>query len=95
MKGNAYIGVSGSHPIVGGLSGSGSVGLENGAFGNWKKDWSLGLALDVASFTIGATYGDSARNGGDPNGKPGLVLSVSRGSYFLEARRNNNPCLHG
>lgn len=56
-----------------------TAGLENGAFGAWKRDWSAGIAVDVHGFALSATYVDTAHTGHDPLGKPGLVLGVGRG----------------
>jgi uncharacterized protein (TIGR02001 family) len=55
-----------------------SVGLENGAFGNNKVDWSLGTTASVMGFTLGASYVDSNRFVGGL-GKAGVVFSISYG----------------
>lgn len=80
MKGNFYGGIYGSHPLPGRLSMTSSLGLEDGAFGNWKRDWSVGLSRPVGSFSVSATYVDTARTGGDRNGKSAFVISLSRRS---------------
>ena len=38
-----------------------SIGFEDGAFGDEKLDWSLGMSADVAGFTLGASYVDTNR----------------------------------
>lgn len=53
-----------------------SLGLEDGAFGNNKVDWSLGVTASVAGFTLGASYVDTNRFVGGL-GKAGAVFSVS------------------
>lgn len=74
---NVYVALNGSVPIKGTpLSLTGSVGYEDGAFGDNKKDWSLGVSADVAGFTIGASYIDTARGG--PLGDATAVFSISR-----------------
>lgn len=53
-----------------------SLGLEDGAFGDNKLDWSLGVSASVAGFTLGASYVDTNRFAGGL-GKAGAVFSVS------------------
>jgi uncharacterized protein (TIGR02001 family) len=53
-----------------------SLGYEDGAFGNKKMDWSLGVTADVAGFTLGASYVDTNRFAGGL-GEAGAVFSVS------------------
>jgi uncharacterized protein (TIGR02001 family) len=55
-----------------------SVGLEDGAFGDNKVDWSLGTTATVMGFTLGASYVDTNRYVGGL-GKGGVVFSVSYG----------------
>lgn len=55
-----------------------SVGLEDGAFGDKKIDWSLGTTATVMGFTLGASYVDTNRYVGGL-GKAGVVFSVSYG----------------
>ncbi len=75
---NRYYALDASLPVKGTpLSLSGSFGIEDGAFGDNKRDWSLGLTADVSIFTLGASYVDSARNGGDPLADAGAVFSIA------------------
>lgn len=77
---NIYVNLDGSIPIGGTpLSLTGSIGFEDGAFGDNKKDWSLGVTADVGGFTLGAAYVDTsnARNFGRI-AKAGAVFSISR-----------------
>jgi uncharacterized protein (TIGR02001 family) len=53
-----------------------SLGLEDGAFGDNKLDWSLGVSASVAGFTLGASYVDTNRFVGGL-GKAGAVFSVA------------------
>jgi uncharacterized protein (TIGR02001 family) len=53
-----------------------SLGIEDGAFGDKKMDWSLGVTADVAGFTLGASYVDTNRFAGGL-GEAGAVFSVS------------------
>jgi uncharacterized protein (TIGR02001 family) len=76
-KDNVYGAVNGSLPIKGTpLTLTGSIGYEDGAFGDEKSDWSLGVTADVAGFTIGAAYIDTRRGG--PLGDATAVFSISR-----------------
>ena len=77
---NIYVALDGSVPIGGTpLTLAGSFGFEDGAFGDKKKDWSLGVTADVAGFTLGAAYVDTAhaKNFGRI-AKAGAVFSISR-----------------
>jgi uncharacterized protein (TIGR02001 family) len=76
-KDNVYVALNGSVPINGTpFSLAGSVGYEDGAFGDKKKDWSLGVTADVAGFTLGASYIDTKRGG--PLGDATAVFSISK-----------------
>ena len=55
-----------------------SFGIEDNAFYHRKRDWSLGIAAEVEGFTLGLSYVDTARTGGDPLGGRGLVFSLGR-----------------
>lgn len=52
-----------------------SVGLEDGAFGDNKVDWSLGATAEIKGFTLGLSYVDTNRFVGGL-GKAGLIFSV-------------------
>ncbi len=76
---NVYIAVSGTQSVTDKLSLNASFGLEDGAFGDNKKDWSIGADLDVGrGFVVGAKYIDTARTGGDPLGKATGVVSITK-----------------
>jgi uncharacterized protein (TIGR02001 family) len=76
-KDNVYAAVNGSLPIKGTpLTLTGSIGYEDGAFGDEKSDWSLGVTADVAGFTVGASYIDTKRGG--PLGDATAVFSISK-----------------
>jgi len=71
IAGNLGVGIPGT-PV----SLSASLGLEDGAFGNNKVDWSLGATAEVEGFTLGASYVDTNRFIGGL-GKAGVVFSVA------------------
>ena len=74
---NVYVAINGSVPVKGTpFSVAGSIGYEDGAFGDKKKDWSLGVTADVAGFTVGASYIDTKRGG--PLGDATAVFSLSK-----------------
>lgn len=60
------------------LSLSATLGYEDGAFGDDKIDWSLGVTAEVKGFTLGASYVDTNRRLGGL-GKAGAVFSISYG----------------
>jgi uncharacterized protein (TIGR02001 family) len=71
VGGNASLGIPNTP-----LKLNASLGLEDGAFGDNKIDWSLGATVDVAGFTLGASYVDTNRLVGGL-GNAGAVFSVS------------------
>ena len=75
-----YFAVQGEMPIKNTpLSLTGSFGIEDNAFYDKKKDWSLGLNADLGSgFTVGGAYVDTGHSGGDPLGKPTVVFTLSK-----------------
>ena len=76
---NIYVGGNASFAIPSTpLTFTSSVGLEDGAFGNNKIDWSLGVTASVSGFTLGASYVDTNRFVGGL-GKAGAVFSISYG----------------
>lgn len=76
---NVYVAISGEHPVgETGLTLNGSFGIEDGAFGDNKKDWSIGADYDLAGFTVGVKYVDTAHTARNPMGKATAVFSVSK-----------------
>ena len=74
---NRYAAIKASAPLgATPLSIDGSFGVEDGAFGDNKLDWSLGLSAEVAGFELGAHYIDAARHGHDPLADATLVVSA-------------------
>lgn len=74
---NLYVGLDGNLPLFGEtVALAGTIGVEDGAFGDRKLDWSLGVTGEKAGLTIGLMYVDSSRTLSDPLGKPTLVASV-------------------
>ena len=60
------------------LTVSGSFGIEDNAFFNNKRDWSVGVSADVVGFTVGASYVKAGNIGGDRLGKGRFLLSLAR-----------------
>lgn len=77
---NLYLGVSGEVPIKSTpLTLHGSVGWEDGAYGDGKLDWSLGTRFDLGKgFALDATYVDTARAGAIPEANAGAVVTLSK-----------------
>lgn len=80
---NIYVGTNASIGLPDSpISIVGSVGFEDGAFGDDKIDWTLGLTAAVAGFTLGASYVDTNRNTtfAFKDSSAGVVFSVA---YFF------------
>lgn len=78
---SVYLAIHGSSPVAGPVSARGSVGWENGAFGNDKLDWALGLGLDLGKgFSAGVDYIDSYRARAGRDGDAAAVFRL--GKYF-------------
>lgn len=74
---NVYLGTNATIALPDSpISIAGSFGYEDGAFGNDKLDWSLGLTAEVSGFTLGASYVNTNRFVGGL-GKAGAVFSLS------------------
>jgi uncharacterized protein (TIGR02001 family) len=74
-----YLGASAEVPIAATpLTISAAAGVEDGAFGDYKLDWSLGGTYTIAEkFDLGLTYFDAARTFGEPHTNAKLVFSLS------------------
>jgi uncharacterized protein (TIGR02001 family) len=58
---------------------TGSFGLEDNPFYDWKKDWSVGVNVDAGhGFTLGAAYVDTSHTFHDPLGDPKIVFTLSK-----------------
>ena len=76
---NLYLGLDASIGLgASPLTLSGNIGVEDGAFGDQKLDWSLGLSGDAVGLTFGVAYVDASRTSGDPQGSATLVGSISK-----------------
>jgi uncharacterized protein (TIGR02001 family) len=76
---NFYAGISGEMPLGElPLTLNASFGIEDGAFGDKKKDWSIGADFDIKGVTAGIKYIDTARTFGDPNADATIVFSLSK-----------------
>ncbi|MEO7634488.1 MAG: TorF family putative porin [Sphingomicrobium sp.] len=82
-KRGIYYAINGELPLgKSGISLTASYGIEDNAFYRHKRDWSLGVSGEVLGFSLGAAYVDTAHTGGDPLGKAGVVVSISRAFEF-------------
>lgn len=77
---NTYVYISGEAPLGDGpVSVHGTFGFENGAFADHKKDWLLGLSIDLGSgFTGSVDYVDTAHSL-TTNGDATVVASLKFG----------------
>ena len=75
---NTYVYISGKAPIGDTpIAINGSIGIEDGAFGDAKRDWQLGLTYDLGSgFEASVSYMDTAR-AFTPLGKATVVAAVN------------------
>jgi len=55
----------------------GTFGIEDGAFGDGKIDWSLGVSTKLRGFTLSAHYVDAARHGGSPLAEPTIIAAIA------------------
>ena len=76
---NTYVAIDGSMPLGDTpLSLTGSFGFEDGAFGDKKKDWSLGVSAELGKLTLGVAYVDTAHAAGfGPIANAGVIVSAS------------------
>ncbi|MXO71079.1 TorF family putative porin [Alteraurantiacibacter buctensis] len=75
---NTYVYVAGEVALTDMATLHGSFGIEDGAFGNSKRDWTVGVNLDVGhGFTAGVAYVDTAR-AGTALADPTAVFSVTK-----------------
>ncbi len=76
---NTYVAIDGSMPLGDTpLSLTGSFGFEDGAFGDKKKDWSLGVSAELGKLTLGVAYVDTAHAAAFGNiANAGVVVSAS------------------
>lgn len=78
-KDNVYVAVSGTHPLGEAITLNGSFGIEDGAFGDSKRDWSIGADVDAGNdFVIGVKYIDTARTQGNSLASGTALLSLSK-----------------
>lgn len=72
---NVYLYLDGGMPLGdSGLSLAGHFAYEDGAFGDGKLDWSLGVTIPVKDFELGVSYVDT--NLSDRLGDAGILLSL-------------------
>jgi uncharacterized protein (TIGR02001 family) len=75
---NLYVGVAAELPVNDRVALLGTIGVEDGAFGDKKVDWSLGATFLLRGVELGVTYVDSARTFGLPDADATLVFSVGK-----------------
>jgi uncharacterized protein (TIGR02001 family) len=76
---NLYWGATGSMPVgESPVSLNASIGVEDGAFGDNKVDWSAGVDVELAGFTAGVKYIDTARAAGIAKSGAKAVFSLSK-----------------
>lgn len=76
---NFYAAVTGEMPLKGTpVTLNASFGIEDGAFGNKKNDWSIGADFDIAGVTAGVKYVDTSRTFGNPLADATVVVSLSK-----------------
>lgn len=56
----------------------GGIGVENGAFGDYKLDWNLGAEYDLGFMRLGASYIDAARTSGAPHSDATVAIMAAR-----------------
>lgn len=82
-KRGIYFMVNGELPLGdSGIALTASYGIEDNAFYDNKRDWTLGVSAEVLGFSLGAAYVGTSHTDGDPLGDDGVVLSVSRAFEF-------------
>ena len=82
-KRGIYYGINGEYPIgETGVALTASYAIEDNAFYDNKRDWSLGFSADVLGFSLGAAYVGTSHTGGDPLGDDAIVLSLGRAFEF-------------
>jgi len=76
---NIYVGMAATHPLGDIITLNGSFGIEDGAFGDNKRDWSIGADVDGGNgFVIGVKYIDTARTQGSPLANGTALFSISK-----------------
>lgn len=75
---NLYLGIDGSVPVKGTLIVlDGSLGRENGAFGNHKLDWSAGGRVQFKQLELSLAYVDARRTGHAPHSGATLIGGIA------------------
>lgn len=77
---NIYVYVSGEYAVgETPLSLHATFGIEDGAFGDNKKDWLIGASYEIGSgFSATLDYVDTAHTGGEPLGNATAVFSITK-----------------
>jgi uncharacterized protein (TIGR02001 family) len=77
---NLYLGLSTKIPLRGGpLSFSAAAGFEDTGYTGGKFDWQAGIGAELGSgFELGVSYADTVGMAGLPEGRAGIVVSLSK-----------------
>ncbi|MEY3657533.1 MAG: hypothetical protein RL425_294 [Pseudomonadota bacterium] len=76
---NIYVGVAATHPLGDIITLNGAFGIEDGAFGDSKRDWSIGADVDGGNgFVIGIKYVDTARTQSSSLTNGTALFSISK-----------------
>jgi hypothetical protein len=76
---NIYVGMAATHPLGDIITLNGTFGIEDGAFGDSKRDWSIGADVDGGKgFVIGVKYIDTSRTQGSPLANGTALFSISK-----------------
>lgn len=90
---NLYVGIAGSIPMLKTpLILHASFGIEDGAFGDSKRDWSVGTSARLFGFDVCARYVDTARTHRDPMAAAGMGLLVSRTFVYPKREVAHEGC---
>jgi uncharacterized protein (TIGR02001 family) len=89
---NLYIGIAGKLPLPKTpVALHASVGIEEGAFGTGKRDWSIGASTRLMGFDLCARYVDTAR-ARDPAASAGVVMLISRTFVYPKREVTHQGC---
>lgn len=90
---NVYVALAGNLPLrTLPVTLHASFGVEDGAFGDAKRDWMVGASGRLAGFDICLRYLDSDRTGNDPSANATAVLTLSRTFVFPRRKVEHSGC---
>ena len=90
---NVYVGIAGRVPVSAtSITFHGSFGIEDGAFGDAKRDWMIGASARLLGFDLCVRYVDSARTDHDPLARASAVFLLSRTFVFPKRSVEHTGC---